>query len=218
MPDPTKVYTFFDDFNEYTSSTDVPWIDSFVNSTSIAVVADEPFGAIILTNTGAENDHAQLQWQTENFTIASGKKAWFKSRFKVSDATQSDFVMGLAVHDTSLTGSAAGDGATDGIFFYKDDGSTSIKFTCQKDTTTGQATPVTVGTCGTAYMVLGWEYDGARTIKVFLNDVHVGTMDLSATPSTYLPNTPIAVSFAITNGEGAIKTMTVDYVFAAVER
>ena len=220
-PDPTKCYVFFEDFDEYANTTggvaDTPWVDTFVNSSSIAVVADEPFGAIIMTNTGADNDMAQIQWQTENFTIAAGKKAWFKTRIKCSDATQSDWLVGLAVLDTSLMGATEGAGVTDGIFFSKDDGDTQIDLQVQKAANT-QVRKANLGTATTSYQVLGWEWDGVRYVKGFLNDVQVCTLDLTATASAYMPDTPITVSVAIMNGEGAAKTMTIDYLFAAIER
>jgi len=221
-PDPTKCFTFFEDFTDYANTTggvaDTPWVDTFVNSSSIAVVANEPGGAIIITNTGADNDMAQIQWHTENFTIAAGKKAWFKARIKVSDATQSDWLVGLAVLDTTLQGSVSGAGVTDGIFFNKDDGDTQIDFQCQKNATTGQKRVANIGTATAAYQVLGWEWDGARYMKAFLDDVQVATLDLTTTPSAYLPDEAITVSLSLINGEGAGKTMTVDYLFAAVER
>jgi hypothetical protein len=173
---------------------------------------------LVLTNAAADNDSIQHQLTTENFTMTSGKKAWFKARFKVSDATQSDFLVGLAVLDSTLLGSTDGDGFTDGIYFSKEDGDTNLDFACQKDTTTGQLRSTAIATVTTAYMSVGFEYDGLRYIKYFVNDVHIGTMDLTSTQATYLPDTPVTVSFAMQNGEAVAKTMHVDYVFAAIER
>ena len=50
------------------------------------------------------------------------------SRFKLSDATQSDALVGLAITDTTAI-----DGVTDGIFFTKDDGDTNLDFVVEKD-------------------------------------------------------------------------------------
>ena len=216
--DPTKTFEYFNDFHSYAAGD---WTITRVGTTPTeALTADEPFGALLLTMAATDNSADQLQLTTENFTLTSGKKAWFKTRFKVSDATQSDFLMGLAVLDSTLisAGSGLGDDVTDGIFFYKDDGSTAIKLSCQKDATTGQISPLTVATCGTAYVTLGWEYDGASSIRAYVNDALVGTLDLTSTPATYLPDTPVTVSMAMMNGEAVAKTMTIDYVFAAIER
>lgn len=215
MPDPTKVYTYFQDFTTYVAAD---WTITAIGTGAVAAVADEPFGAIAATNSAADNDGLNVQLDEETFTPTSGKKMWFKARFKVSDATQSDFMIGLAVLDTTLLGSTAGDGVTDGIFFAKEDGDTNLDFHVQKDTTTGQKSTSAIATVDTSYMTVGFEFDGARYVKVFVDDVHKSTVDLSSTLATYLPNTPLAVSFAILNGEAVAKSMTVDYIFAAIER
>lgn len=218
--DPTKVYQFFDDFDRYSTTSDFPWVDTFVNSSSIANVADEPGGAVIITNTTTDNDSAQIQWHTEAFTIATGKKAWFKARVKVNEVIQSDYLIGLAVLDTTLQGSVSGAGVTDGIFFNKDDGDTQIDFNVNQNAGTVQKRIANVATAvADTYMIYGFEWDGARYVKVFINDVQVNSVDLTTTPSSYMPNTPLTVSFAIQQGEGTnAKTMTIDYVLAAIER
>lgn len=213
-PDPTKVYTYFNDFHNYVAGD---WTVTRIGTTPTETLkADEPFGALLLTVSAADNDGDQLQLTTENFTFAAGKKMWFKARFKVSDATQSDFLIGLAVLDTTLLGAVDDDGVTDGIFFSKEDGDTNLDFSVQKNTTTGQNRVAAVGTVADdTYLTVAWEYDGLGNLKYFVNDVHKGTLDAS---STYLPDTPITVSFAILNGEAVAKLMTIDYVFAATER
>jgi hypothetical protein len=64
-------------------------------------------------------------------------------------------------------------------------------------------------------MSVGFEYDGIQTVKVFVNNAVVTRLDAS---STYLPDTLLAVSYGVQNGEAAAKTMTLDYIFAAQER
>jgi hypothetical protein len=215
-PDPTKVYTYFNDFNTYVAGD---WTVTEINDATQALLADEPFGALRITLAGADNDGSQSQLVSENFTITAGKKAWFKARFKVSDATQSDLLMGLAVLDTTLLGSTNGDGVTDGMFFAKEDGDTNIDFHVQKDATTGQLSTSAVATLAdNTYIVLGYEFDGVRFVKVFVNGVLKTTVDMTATLTTYMPDTPLTVSFALLAGEAEATTMTIDYVFAAIER
>lgn len=212
MQDPTKVHVYFDDFSTFTAGH---WTSTVIGTGTTALVADEPYGAVAATNSAADNDGVQHQLTTENFTLAAGKKAWFKARFKISDATQSDFIIGLAVLDTTLLGAIDGDGVTDGIFFSKEDGDTQLDFGVQKDTTTGQNRATNIATVTTSYMTVGFEYDGAGNIKYFVDDVHKGTL---AATSTYLPDTPITVSWGLLNGEAVAKVMTVDYLLAAIER
>lgn len=211
MLDPTKWITYFNDFHEYVAGH---WTVTEVGTGSRALT-DVNGGALLITNAAADNDRNELQKVGEGFLLAAGKKAFFKARFKVSDATQSDFLIGLAVTDTTLQGSVDGDGVTDGIFFNKDDGDTQLDVQVQKDTTTGQNRATNIATVGTDFLTVAWYYDGKGSVAYYVDDVHKGTLDAS---STYLPDTELTVSLAIMNGEAAAKTMTVDYLFAALER
>lgn len=212
LPDPTEWVTYFNDFTNYVAGD---WTSTVIG-TGAAAAGTGNGGTVVLTNSAADNDGVQLQLTSTPFVPVAGKKAFFKARFKVSDATQSDLAIGLIVVDTTILGATAGDGVTDGIFFQKDDGSTTLTVYCQKDTTTGQTSATATTLVADTYVVVGWAYDGKSSVEVFVNDVKVATLDGS---STYLPNaTSLTPSFAILNGEAAAKSLTVDYVFAAVER
>ena len=212
-PDPTKVFSYFNDFFTYVAGD---WTVTTIGTGTNALLASEPFGAVRLTASAADNDGQQLQLTTANFSLGTGKKAWFKSRFKISDATQSDFVIGLNVIDTTLLGAADGAGNTDGIFFSKDDGDASLDFQVQKNATTGQKRATAISTVvSDTYLTVGWEYDGKAYVKYWVDDVHKGTLDAS---STYLPDTVLTPSIAFINGEAVAKLFTIDYIFAAVER
>lgn len=211
-PDPTKVYTYFNDFDTYVAGD---WTVTSVGAATRALEADAPYGALLITTTGIENDGTQLQLTTENFTISASKKAWFKARFKLNDVVQSDFLVGLAVLDTTAL-DTDGDGVTDGIFFSKDDGDALLDFQVQKDATTGQSRAVGVATLVVdTYMTVGFELDGKGSVKYFIDDVHKGTVALS---STNMPDTPITVTMALLTGEGNACAASVDYLFAAIER
>ena len=148
--------------------------------------------------------------------MAAGKKAFFKARFKVSDATQSDFLIGLAVTDTTLQGAVSGAGVTDGILFNKDDGDALLDFNVQKNATTGQTRAAGIATVvSDTFLTVAWYFDGVNEVKYYVDDVQRGTLDGS---STYLPDTELTVSFAMMNGEAVAKTMTLDYIFASIER
>ena len=209
--DPTKLYTQFNDFSVYAAGD---WtLTQVAGSGTCAVVAGDPGGSVLLSNAASTDNHeTQIQCPTAGFTLATGKKAWFKTRIKVQDATELDWVAGLCVLDTTLMGSVSGAGMTDGIFFNKDDDDTQIDINCQKNATTGQLRKANVATATTSYMVLGWEWDGARYVRVFFNDACVHTLDLTATPTAFLPDAALAVSFAVRNGTTATGTMTIDYL------
>ena len=60
-----------------------------------------PGGWLLVTNDDADNDLDFLQLKGEAFKYVATKNMFFKARFKVSDATQSDFVMGLGITRTT---------------------------------------------------------------------------------------------------------------------
>lgn len=211
-PHPSKAYMYYNDFDTYVAGN---WTVTLIGAGSDALVADEPFGALAMTNAAADNDGNQIQLTTENFTITVGKKCWFETRLKVSDATQSDFVFGLCVLDTTLLGAVDGDGFTDGIYFAKEDGDTQLDVGSQLDTTTGQTRNTNIATVDTSYHIYGFEYDGAAEIKFYVDGVLKSSLAVSVLT---LPNTPVTVSFALLNGEAVAKVMTIDYVVAAIER
>ncbi len=212
-PHPAKAYMYFNDFDTFVTGN---WTTTRVGTTPTeTLVADEPFGALALTISAADNDSDQIQLTTENFTVTAGKKLWYETRLKVSDATQSDFVFGLCVLDTTLLGAVDGDGFTDGIYFAKEDGDTQLDVGVQQDTTTGQSRSTNIATVDTSYHIYGFEYDGVSSTSFWVDGVKKATV---SSTSAFIPNTPVTVSFAMMNGEAVAKVMTIDYVVAAIER
>ena len=114
--------------------------------------------------------------------------------------------MGLQVKDTTPLD------VTNGIFFQKDDGDTSLDFHVEASSTASSITGAHTMVDDT-YVVVGFYYDGSSGVSVFVNDAIVGSV-----ADDNLPATELAISFGIQNGEAAAKTMSVDYIFVAKER
>lgn len=208
--DPSKVHTFFDDFDRYVAGDWTITTTEAGAGDATEALTDIDGGALLITNDAADNDNDFFQKVGESFLMEAGKRAWFKARFKVSDATQSDVVIGLQITDTSPLD------VTDGIYFLKADGAATFDVICRKNATTGSTSATGVATLvADTFIVLGWFYDGKGALTYFVNDVMVGTLDAT---STYLPDTELTVSFGIQNGEAVAKTMTLDYILAAKER
>lgn len=206
-PDPTKLHAYFNDFDTFAAGD---WTITEIGAGGTQALTAGDGGLLLITTDALDNDAVQLQLTVATFLMASGKQAFFKTRFKVAKATESDFLVGLALTDTTVLD------ATDGIFFQKDDGDANIDFYVKKDSTTGQNVGTAVATVtADTYMTLGFYYDGKSKAYAFKDDVLVDVLDAS---STYLPDADLAVSMAFRNGEAGATTMTVDYVFAAKER
>jgi hypothetical protein len=200
----TKFHTYFEDFDYYVAGD---WTVTETDANATQALTDGDGGLLLITNTAADDDLVALQKKGESFRFATGKKLFFEARFKVSDATQSDVVMGLQITDTTPLD------VTDGVFFIKADGSTSVSLLVEKNNTA--TTTASVATMANdTFVRLGFYSDGVAQIQYFVNGVLGG-----ASVTTNLPDDEdMTVSFAIQNGEAVAKTMTVDYVFVAKER
>lgn len=205
--DPTKVHMYFNDFDEYVVGDWTITTTEGGGSDATEALGDADGGVLVVTNDAADNDNDFFQKKGESFKLESGKKAWFKSRFKVSDATQSDFVMGLQITDTSPLA------VSDGVYFRKDDGDALLDFVVMKDSTGTTATGVHTVVDDT-YLVVGFYYNGVDAIEYYIDDAKVGTSVTTNHPD----DTELTISFGIQNGEAVAKVMTVDYILAAKER
>ena len=214
QPDPIKYHVYHEDFDKYTASDWVITTTEGGSGNASEALGDGDGGLLVVTNDDADNDSDEFQWAggsggvIESFKYEAAKGLYFKTRFKVNDATQSDFAIGLAITDTTFI-----DGTTDGIFFRKADGATSIELVIEKDSTE------TTVSCGDAaddtFMTLGFYYDPRiRKFSVYKDNVKVGTAVNTNAPD----DEELAVSFAIQNGAAAAKIMTLDYISAGKER
>jgi len=157
-------------------------------------------------NAAADDDSSFSQQVGESLKFVAGKQMFFKTRMKISDATQSDFVFGLQITDTSPLD------VTDGVFFTKADASTQITLQVEKNNT---ATSTNVATAADdTYIELAFHYDGISAIKIFADDALV-----ASSVTTNLPDDEeLTVSFGIQNGEAVAKTQSIDYILVAKER
>lgn len=198
--DPSKRVRYFNDFHNYTAGD---WTVTETQGSATQAITDAHGGVLALVNSGTENDVNAIQLSKETFKYASGRKLWIKSRFKISDATQSDLIVGLAITDNTIPASLP----SDGIFFYKADGSTTLTFHVRKDSSSSS---VNVGTMANdTYVVVALYFDGNSTWTVLLNDAVVSTV----TSSTNAPDDEeLAISLAVAAGDGNARTLSVDYI------
>jgi len=206
--DPVQHVVFFDDFFRYNAADWVITTTEAGAGSATEALIDGHGGLLLITNDAADNDLDFFQNVKESFRFALGRKAWFKTRFKVSDATQSDVVIGLQITDTTALD------VTDGVFFLKADGVATMDFIVEKDGTQSTITSAATLVSDT-FITLAFYFDGLSTFQVYVNDVPAGKITTTAN----MPNDEdVTVSFGIQNGEAVAKTMTVDFILAAMER
>lgn len=199
-----RYHTYFEDFDYYTAGD---WTVTETDAAATQALTDGDGGQLLLTNGNTDDDLLALQKVGESFLFESGKRLFFESRFKVSEATLSDVVMGLQITDTTPLD------VTDGVFFISGNGDTAIDMVVEKNNTA--TTTSGVGNLADdTFITLGLYYNGSDKIEYAVNGVVGG-----ASVVTNLPDDEnLTVSFALQNGNAVANTMTVDYVYVAKER
>ena len=110
IPRTASLIEYFNDFMTYTAGD---WVVTETQAGATQALTAGSGGWLLLTNSAADNDLIALQKTPAMLDLSATKQAWFSCRFKVSDATQSDFVFGMQVVDTTPLD------VTDGIYFLK---------------------------------------------------------------------------------------------------
>jgi len=212
MPDPTKWVIYHEDFHTFTTADWTITTTEAGAGDATEALTDGSGGLLLITNDAADDDNDFFQKVGESFRWSSTKRMFFKTRFKVSDATQSDVVVGLQITDTTPLD------VTDGLFFLKADGSAAMSFRIEKDNTATALSSVATLVNNT-FVELAFVYlpqaQGGPVFDVYADGVRVA----STTTTTNAPDDEdLTISFGIQNGEAVAKTMTMDYIFVALER
>lgn len=204
-PSPTKLHEWFNDFDTYTAGD---WTVTETQAGATQAITAGDGGLLALVNSAADDDLNAIQLVQETFLWASTKQFWLRARFKISDATESDLIIGAYITDTSPLASLP----SDGLFFHKADGSASLTFQARKN---GTSSSVTMGTlvADTFYVATAY-WDGSQW-NVWLDDSPVGTI---TDTTNVVDDEEIAVGMAVQNGEAVAKTLTVDYLLVSKER
>ena len=199
---------WYEQFEEWTAYTEADWTLTTTEAgagSAVEVINDEDGGILLITNDAADDDRDFYQSKGEQWTFTANKKLYCEARIKISDATQSDFVFGLQIRDTTPLA------VSDGVFFQKDDGDAFLDFHSFASSVDSAATAI--ATVNTSYTKYAFYYDGATRLEAAVNDVIVGVLT-QVTP----PTTELTLSWGIQNGEAVAKIMSVDYIYCAKER
>jgi hypothetical protein len=176
-------------------------VEAGAGETTVALKAGADSGALVITADANEDDGANVQMLGEAFKLASGKPLYFGIKFQVSEATQSDFLLGLTITDNDALGAV-----TDGIYFRKVDGSTTCNLVLEKDSAETEAAALTV-VAATDY-VLEFYFDGTN-VSFWVNGVE-GTRPAV----TNLPDDEwlSPIMHFLNGAAGADKNLEVDWI------
>lgn len=198
-----KVHRYYNDFDKYAAGD---WTITEVGSGSRAL-ENMDGGSLLITNAAADNDGNFFQAK-EAWLFDSTKSMMFRSRFKISDATQSDFTFGLQITDTTPLA------VSNGIWFQKDDGDANLDFHVAAASV--QSDLIAFDTLANATWVeLAFSFKGGGTkIEVYRDGVSKGSLPITNAPTAQT----LAVSFGVQNGEAVAKNMSIDYIEVIKER
>lgn len=198
LPDVTKAYVYFDDFNYY-RATD--WNITQVGSGSEDLTAVDGGALAIVTDSNA-SDFENLQKVGESFLFEPGKKLWFETRLKTSDVSNSLNMIGLVNISTN-----------DGVFFNEMAGGGLRLFIEKNAVSTLVNLPISM--VDDTFIRLGYVYDGKDKVTIFVDGVAVG----SASDLVNLPDDEeLAIDIKIETFTDSAATLTIDYIVAAKER
>ena len=159
---------------------------------------------LVISTDNADNDGASVQLKGEAFDFASGNLVYFGIKMQASEATQSDFLVGLCITDTALLG-----GMTHGVYFTKVDASTDINFVLEKSSTATTSASA-VGTFADATdIILEFLFDGTNV------DAYVDGVLQTRLATTNLPNDEqLTVSVEFLTGAASVETLSIAWLRA----
>lgn len=175
-------------------------VEGGAGESTVALVAGDEGGALLITTDAAENDGVNMQVKGEAFKFATNKPLYFGIKFQANEATQSDFLVGLAITTTDALG-----GVTDGAYFRKVDGSTTVSAVLEKNSTETTGTAFTFAADTDYILEIFW--DGANC------DFYVNGALVTRLAQTNLPDDEfLSPVIHFLTGSANARTMTVQWV------
>ncbi len=186
------------------SAYTITLVEAGAGESTVALTAGAQGGDLLITTDANDNDGVNMQLTGEPFKFDTTNKypCYFGISFQASEATQSDFLVGLAITDTTLLA-----GVTDGVYFECLDASTDINFVLEKDSTE-TTSAAAVGTFADATdVILEFYFDGTN-IDAWVN----GSLQ-TRLATTNLPDDEfLTPSIHFLTGDASAETMSVHWM------
>lgn len=203
----TSYAEFFQDFlhvSDYVAGDNTITI----TGTGTSVVSTEiKGGALVITNSAADNDAVFHQGKVEAYGFTPGKKIEFETRIRLSDVTQSDLILGLVITDTTPLA------ASDGVFFRKNDEDTYLDLVvCKNGTESVIALPDPL--VNNTFVTLGFYFDGTDTVQASVNGIRVASLPIDNLPDDEL----LALTYGVQNGSAVAQNLAIDYLRVVQQR
>ncbi len=163
--------------------------------------------SMLITNAGNEYDGCNMQRVGTPFCLETGKPLYFGASLTISNATESDLLVGLCETKTDLlaTGAAHAINSPEGIFFCKLDNSTTASFYTYIHGGT-QGNVAAYGTAiDTTATVYEFYWDGSAAYG-YINDTLVGHF------TSNFPAGLLTPSINFRNGGAVVRTCTINWI------
>jgi len=167
-----------------------------------------PGSVALITTPATDFAGDNIQALGSQFKIQAGKPLYFGCKVAISDATESDLVVGLFGVDTTLTAASSAhalDVGAGGIGFTKLDAVTAVNF--KTFTTATEKNTASAITMDTAAHVYEFYYDGS-VLHGYVDGVLVANFTADITTEVLTP------SIAFRAGAAAAKTCTISWMRA----
>lgn len=193
-----------DDTTTYPTEWTTTLVDGGIDGLDSAGIGTTAGGVWKILTNDAENDGQNIQLTGESYLPAASKPLYFGVKLQVDDATETDFIFGLCITDTTLLG-----GMTYGIYFRKVDGSLSVATVSESNSV--EEENLAMGTMADATNItLEFVMESNTSIKFYIDGV------LVATHTTTIPTAEeLTPSVHFLTGEAADHAMLVDWLHAA---
>lgn len=207
---PSQYLVVMDDFARVLIDTTNQWT-VIKDAGATVLIVDAANGKLRFTSTATtDNDGGSIQGR-EAFKLASGRTIWVEAKLQVSDATQMDVFVGLAV--AFVTNPEAVMTGTDRIGFVIADGAADILVKTVKnstETSTDSGSDVVAATD----VVLGIRITGTTKVEFYVNGV------LKATHTTNIVDDEelALVAYELSGDAVGTKTMDLDYILGVQSR
>lgn len=204
IPDVSCYHALYEDFDVYTAAQ---WSVGGVNPVAPALAAGDG-GILSMATTGASGDSNYIQQAANAWTIAAGKKFFFRARAQVDDATLALVALGLQIPvagNNFLT-------PADGIFIRKPAADTNVYLVSRVGSVETLSAALGTITAGTQFEV-SFAYDGQGNIAAALN----GQVRASITPAS-ITAVGLRVTAGVQANSAVARTMLFDQLVAYKER
>lgn len=187
------------------------------DATSTQIISDSAVGGVVtLDPTTSAGDFCSCQLNGESFAVRNNKKMWFGARFKISDADDGPYFMGMA--STDVTGTTLGpiyDGTNDSIGFRAASSSSAVMHYVVEDDTTETAATTGVTLENDTFVEVGFFLNGRSYVEMYVNGARVykGSTNIPDNDVYLTPTMEIGSTTGTTS-----TTMSVDWIYAICER